>query len=246
MPYLKELQSHLEKFVINIDNLSPVVIFNRANTIAHEIEYIANYHKSHARETVHDKTRAIREPERNYRELIKSKLGLALSPLSSLFVNAIRILGKALEKDPSTFAGKVGEPPAKVMGKNEIRNFMLMYPNEATKYGLVSEEVWQQALQINRRLIEQFIRAVKKGVVPTTGLEVKKLTDSIRAGIGYQPMHTEEEGPVRAPQDMFQYPEEEPIAIDPDDKADPVVLDPMEEVRKQEQIKQALQSLSKK
>ena len=240
-PYPKLLAASMKKFISEIDFITPLKIFNRANKIAKSIRVIAAYNESGARHTIQDNTRRTRESEDNYRELIKSKFGMILMRLSSMLVNAATVLAGSLNIDFSLLATKIEAPPIKELSKDALLRFTRT--PQAKQYGLDSLYVIQVALQRNRPLVTNFINSISRGHVPKAGPELKKLTDNIRSefalkGTNVESLDEQSEQAYEPPESLFEEDIEEPHFIEGDPhRADPSVLDPMVDVRKMQQVK---------
>jgi len=254
-PYAKAILKGMNDLVDRIDQLTPLKLFNWINRIAKDIEKISNWNSSGIMDTIHDNVRVTRQPEANLRELIKNKFGHQLVPLSSMLVDAANLLARALLKKPDTVAKKAKSPPPMGKSKDQLRVFMQSNP-DAARYGLDSEEVFRQALERNRPLIEKFIRSLKvkedpnrpgKYIrpTPTTGPEVLKLTNEIKRGLP-QGTNVEalEQGTIEPAESLFLEPPDE--ADEPEEhiiEGDPNIIevehfDPMVDVRQKEKVKQ--------
>jgi len=244
-PYAKAVFDGMNKLVDRIDQLTPLKLFNWINRIAKDVEKIANYNNSEIRDIIHENVRATSEPERNMRAHIKNKFGHQLVPLSSLLIKGARLLARALGRNEGLIAKQAAPPPPQEMPKYKIRNFMLSNP-DAAKYGLTSEEVFRQALEKNRPLVEKFMRTLLDNKPPvTTGALVKQLADDIKAKIS--------QGPNIEALEKESFEPAESLCLEPPDEADepeehiiegnPNIIeverfDPMVDVRQKEKVKQ--------
>lgn len=244
-PYAKAVFDGMNKLVDRIDQLTPLKLFNWINRIAKDVEKVANYNNSEIRNLIHESVRATSEPERNMRAHIKNKFGHELVPLSSLLIKGAKLLARALGKSEGLVAKQAKGPPPKEMPKYKIRNFMLSNP-DATKYGLTSEDIFQQALERNRPLVEKFMRTLLDGKPPvTTGAGIKQLTDEIKSKIV--------PGPNTEALEKESFEPAESLCLEPPDEADvpeehiiegnPHIIeverfDPMVDVKQREKVKQ--------
>lgn len=239
-PYSKRLMSAMTKFIAELDTLTPTRILNRLVKIANDLYEMSESHEAAVRKSIHEAVRRLRTPDENYRELIKSKFGMAIYRLSSQFVDIASILSKSMEAEGRVrIPPKVELPPPKALSKDQRRNFL--YDPKAKAAGIDSLDIMQQVMDTNKGplLLDTLIRS--KTPNPPVLAAIKKITDRIKAKMSIKETNVQELEQTHTnydPEMLFKHEEEPEHFIEGDPtRADPSVLDPTEITRKQEQVK---------
>lgn len=159
-PYAKKLFAIYQNLFDNIDDFSPVQLFNRVNKILGLIAEMKSNPKEY-RESIHDIVEISRESDRNRREKIKSGFETNLTNIS----RGLEPIAKELRAFvPDTeLAGGIVEPQRQELSKDKLLEFKRS--PLAHQYGLDNIEVLTQALmdpEIKNR-ITTVINAVSRG-----------------------------------------------------------------------------------
>lgn len=197
-PHCQKIVGHMQFILANIKTLiaKPVRLFKALNKVLALIssldETIKNTKKK-SPEHLPD------HPTLNMGHNDLSRLENSLKRFSSLIVTAAQKLQPiAVElakveteegEEPEDFSlqGNIVVPEAKPLTRNEIRDFFLMYPNEAAAYGFTGDDS-QENLDIISALIEEqgmsrefgkFVRAIKGKGNPDNGNLIRQMANSI-------------------------------------------------------------------
>lgn len=237
-PYAKSLNSSLARFIAELDTLTPTKILNRLIKFSNAIYQMTESHEATVRKSIHEAVRRLRTPDENYRELIKSKFGMALYRISGQFVDAARELSKSMEAK-IIIPPKISLPPPKALSKDQRLKFL--YDPKAKMAGIDSLDIMQKVMDTNKGplLLDDLIRS--KSPNPPSLHAIRKITDAIKSKMALKETNVQEfeQTPTDYnPENLFEQEEEPEHVIEGDPtRADPSVLDPTEITRKQEQVK---------
>jgi hypothetical protein len=171
-PWSKKFVKLITELVSQIDELSPAEIFKTTNHLLGMISDYKSDPEKKVRNFIHDSVKITRQPDKEYRERIKSKFETAIKGLSGLLEKAARKL-KAFS--PGTpLAGGTVDPQRKELSKNQIR--MFMYTPIAASYGLDNMDMMTKILEdlSLKQKLTTIINAIERGHCPADGPEMRE------------------------------------------------------------------------
>ena len=176
-PYARHLYTLYNKLVTNIDELSPLQIFNRVNGILKVIAQMKAEPLKY-RQSIHDLVEIRRESDKNYREQLKSGFETNLKNISFGLEKAAKTLRIFAHNKP--LAGGAVEPQRKDLSKDKL--LMFMRSPAAQQYGLDNMEVMTQLLSVPeiKNKLTTLINAVDRGHLPIDGPELMEQASELK------------------------------------------------------------------
>ena len=181
IPEVKELYAVYNDLVANIDNYTPVQLFNRVNKILGLIHAMKTDPDKKYRQNIHNSVAISRESDKNYREQLKSGFETNLSNISFGLEKAAKRL-RAFVPEVGLAGGAV-EPQRKELSKEKL--LMFMKTPAAQFYGLDNMDVMTQILSYpeTREKVTTLINAIDRHHIPADGQEVMEETRAIKSWI---------------------------------------------------------------
>jgi hypothetical protein len=177
-PYSKAVYMTYNELVAEIDEFSPVQIFNRVNKLLGLIKAMKAEPNKY-RQSIHDSVSTTRVSDQNFREQLKSGFETNLKMISHGLEKAAKVL-RAFVPGAELAGGSV-EPQRKALSKEKL--LMFMRGPAAQHYGLDNIDVMTRALSYPevREKITTLVNAVDRGHIPLDGPEVMAETRAIKS-----------------------------------------------------------------